>query len=519
MRITAKKPYLVFPVNYTAVLKHLEFREHGTLVYELDIPLDALHPDYEVYIPMDRFTGRDLTLHVRPEMTIPVRSAAADEAPRTDRLRPFFHYTAKQGWLNDPNGLCTIDGVYHLFYQYNPASHRWGNMHWGHATSPDLIHWTEQEPALYPDELGTMFSGSAVLDTGNRSGLGEGKKPPLLLYYTAYGGDMLSEGEKATQCLAYSTDGGNTFRKYAGNPLIPFLAKENRDPKIVYHAPSDRFIMALYLEGHEYGLFASEDLLTWQLFQVIALEEDWECPDFYPLALDGDPHKCKWVLCGAFDRYLVGEFDGYAFRAQQQVSRLHYGNASYAAQSWFTLREGDDRRVRIAWNNCPMPPAPFHGAMTFPCEMTLRSLEGKMCLCANPIREIASLYEAKSESKNCSLPFTVSLKESGYDISLVLAGEPSAVADVSVFGLTLRLDWGSGLLICADMQAPLCARDGLARVRLLLDVNGAELFLGEGEVLMTRGQILDYNLSQLMVCGTGVEARYISIASLRAVQG
>lgn len=187
MVITKEQPYLVFPVSYTAATKHLVFREGNTPVYELDIPLDALHPAYEVYIPMERFAGRELTLETNPSMPVPVRAAAADEAARPHPLRPFFHYTAKQGWLNDPNGLCTAGGVYHLFYQYNPASHVWGNMHWGHATSPDLLHWTEREPALYPDELGTMFSGSAVVDTDNRSGLGDGKTPPLLLFYTAYG--------------------------------------------------------------------------------------------------------------------------------------------------------------------------------------------------------------------------------------------------------------------------------------------------------------------------------------------
>lgn len=185
-----------------------------------------------------------------------------------------------------------------------------------------------------------MFSGSAVVDFDNRSGLGDGIRPPLLLYYTAAGGaSALSAEKKASQCLAYSTDGGLTFRKYEGNPIIPYFAEENRDPKVIYHPETDRYILALFLNKHDYGLFASDNLLDWSLLQVIAIDEDWECPDFYPLPLDGDGTNIKWVLIGAYDRYLVGSFDGYSFRAEQSAGRLHVGNASYAAQSWFNLRE------------------------------------------------------------------------------------------------------------------------------------------------------------------------------------
>ena len=511
MIITKEQPFLAFPVSYTAASKHLVFREGGKPIYELDIPLDALHPAYEVYIPMEHFAGRELTLETEPAMPVPVRSAAADEAARHHPLRPFFHFTAKQGWINDPNGLCTAGGVYHLFYQYNPASHVWGNMHWGHATSPDLLHWTEREPALYPDELGTMFSGSAVVDTDNRSGLGDGMTPPLLLFYTAFG------KEASVQCLAFSIDDGATFQKYDRNPLIPSVMPGNRDPKVIYHQPSGRYVMALYLDGHKYSLFGSNNLLDWQLQQVITLEEDWECPDFYPLPLDGAADKTKWVLCGAFDRYLVGEFDGWAFRALQPIRRLHWGNASYAAQSWFNLRPGDDRRVRIAWNNHPLPPAPFQGCMTFPCEMTLRTLDGAMCLCANPIDEIASLYDTVHEQTTPSLPFAAPLAEGGYDIRMTLNGGAEAEAELTVCGLHLCLDWKTGLLTCGENQAPLCAEKGRVSLRLLLDMPGAEIFLGQGQALLTWGQPLDYNLARLTVAGADVALRHISIAALQPV--
>ena len=154
MQLHCEQPFLECPVSYTARSKRLEFLDGDTLVYDLDIPLDPLHPDYVVYLPIRHLLGRTLTLRTVPEMPLTLRQTAEDEAPRASRLRPKFHYTAKQGWLNDPNGLCTVDGTYHLFYQYNPASSNWGNMHWGHAVSTDLLRWEEEGTRPVPGRAG-----------------------------------------------------------------------------------------------------------------------------------------------------------------------------------------------------------------------------------------------------------------------------------------------------------------------------------------------------------------------------
>ena len=210
-----------------------------------------------------------------------------------------------------------------------------------------------------------MFSGCAVVDFDNRTGLQAGSEPPLLLYYTAQGGSThWSAGRLPTQCLAYSTDGGATFTKYDKNPVVAEITDQTRDPKVIYHAPTDRYIMTLYKTGAEYMLFASADLLHWEPLHTIEIPEEWECPDFYPLPLDGDPAKEKWVLIGASDRYLVGSFDGYRFAPEQEMRRLHHGNGSYAAQSFFQTAPQDTRRIRIAWNNAAVPAgAAFQGFM------------------------------------------------------------------------------------------------------------------------------------------------------------
>lgn len=516
MILTIDKPFLACPVSWTAPCKRLEFLENGKLVYDLAIPLDMRHPDYTTYVPIRHLLGKTLILRTVPDMALSLRLTDRDESVRQPRLRPHFHFSAKQGWINDPNGLCFADGVYHLFYQHNPAFNLWENMHWGHAVSPDLLHWTEREPALYPDELGTMYSGSAVVDFDNRSGLGDGATPPVLLYYTAQGGaNALSAGKPPVQCLAYSRDGGKTFQKYAGNPIIPRVARENRDPKVVYHAATDRYILVLFLDKHDYGLFVSDNLLDWSLFQIVTVEDEWECPDFFPLPLDGDAGKEKWVLIGAYDRYLVGSFDGTAFRAEQPVQRLHRGNASYAAQSWFNLKPGDRRRVRISWNNRPMPSAQFGLSMNAPQELTLRRIGGVMRLCAQPAEELKALYRDTREEQAPALPYAAPLSEAGYDLQFYLQGNAGAKAEIAAFGLRLTADWAAGELRCGEVTAPLETDEkGRVRLRMLLDTLGAEIFVGDGQIYMTVGQILDPNLDRLEVSGEAVRLEHVRITQL-----
>src|SRR5579862_8521931 len=210
--------------------------------------------------------------------------------------RPQFHFTAKRGWLNDPNGLVYFNGQYHLFFQHNPFEPEWGNMTWGHAVSKDLVRWTQLDDAIEPDKLGTIFSGSAVIDEQNTSGLGANGQAPLVCIYTAAGGtNKASIGKPYTQCLAYSLD-GVTFTKYPGNPVLPHQIVNNRDPKVIWYAPTKQWLMALYLDGHTYGFFGSPDLKSWSKLSEIEVANAAECPDFFELPLDGNGGQKKWVF-------------------------------------------------------------------------------------------------------------------------------------------------------------------------------------------------------------------------------
>lgn len=511
--------YLVFPVSRLMRRKKLIFRHEEKMVFDLDIELDYLHPEYLYHVDMRRFSGLRLTVDCLPEMKVEIRkSNDACEAETYDGVyRPAYHFTAKRGWLNDPNGLFFYRGRYHLFFQFNPAAPVWGNMHWGHAVSTDLLHWEERACALFPDELGAMFSGSAIVDRRNVSGLKKGEDDPILLFYTAAGGlSALSSGKHFTQCVAFSTDGGETFEKYAGNPIIPHIVEENRDPKVIYDEVSGRYVLALFLSGHTYALFTSGDLLHWEKAQEIVIDGDSECPDFYPLALDGDPRNRKWVLIGAAGRYLVGSFDGARFTPETDTLCFHYGKNGYAAQTWSDIDASDGRRIRIAWNTFTIPTMPFANSMTFPSEMTLESTTDGPRLCARPVREIERLYSGGLFQKELAVapssPFRAALPgaEEGccaYDISAELSFGSADAFTLGVLGNEVRFDRKEGKLTCGDREAPLTAQNGAVRLRLLTDTCGVEIYLGAGDIYLSVGAVADRNLPDLTLAAEGGEIR------------
>lgn len=245
----------------------------------------------EFYLNVERFAGKEIGLVAEPDIALEIKKSDSKyplEESYIGKYRSGFHFSSQRGWLNDTSGLVYYKGVYHMFYQHNPVGCKWGNMHWGHAVSRDLVHWEEREIALYPDEMGTMFSRSAIVDTKNVTGLKQNENDVILLYYTAAGNtdSELSRSQPFTQCLAYSVDGGNTFEKYYKNPVVPLIEHENRDPKVVYDPVNDIYVMVLYLAENRYMLLSSSNLLEWKQMHEIILQEDAECPDFYPLPVD-----------------------------------------------------------------------------------------------------------------------------------------------------------------------------------------------------------------------------------------
>ena len=406
-----------------------------------------------------------------------------------EKYRPQFHFSPRFGWTNDPNGLVLYNGVYHLFYQHNPFDVVWGNMTWGHATSSDLLHWEEQGDALYPDRLGTMFSGSGAVDFDNTTGFQtDPNLPPLVLMYTANGPNM-RYGEPASQNLAYSVDGGKTFVKYEGNPTIPHIIGGNRDPKIFWHKPSNQWVVALYLDGEDYALFGSKDLKKWEELCRIEKLGCSECPDIFELPVDGDENNKLWVFWGGDGRYLLGKFDGNTFERVSEPLQAKWGGNDYAAQSY---SDTPGRRIQFSWmNGGSYPGMPFNQQFTVPRELTLRTTSEGVRLCINPVVELESL---RGDALNL-IPSSKSRSTKDFAEYVLTEGEPrdynlldyevvfypgDGVAVIEARGHRIEVDPDAKAVTYDGVVAPLERVGEFVKLRILLDVTSIEIFICDG---------------------------------------
>ncbi|HSY43270.1 MAG TPA: glycoside hydrolase family 32 protein, partial [Candidatus Acidoferrum sp.] len=392
------EPYINFPVRNGAPTRHINVMVDGKTKRTFDIELADGRPDWWAFLDGTPFLGKTVSIQVDklPENSTGLSSINQSWEIKGSRdlyhesLRPQFHFTSRRGWLNDPNGLVFYEGEYHLFYQHNPYGWNWGNMHWGHAVSKDLVHWKELPIALYPDENGTMWSGSAAVDWNNTAGFQTGSEPPLVAMVTAAGNPF-------TQEIAYSNDRGRTWTKYEKNPVIGHIAADNRDPKLVWFAPENKWVVALYLDHSDYAIFESPDLKHWNKLQDFTLPGDAECPNFFQVPLDGDTNNMRWVFYGASGTYVVGKFDGQKFTPETHPQHLQNGNCWYASQIFSDIPISDGRCILIPWGR--LPDGDIFRGMTFnqmeglPVELTLHSTSDGASLAVNPVRELKSLRE------------------------------------------------------------------------------------------------------------------------------
>ena len=389
LKIKIDKKYLNLPVSHQVERAPMTLAD-GMEDYSFQIRLAQSQPDYWVFCDMSRYQGKELRIsypgdNARLELIYQADEIAGQDSLYKESNRPQVHYTQRRGWNNDPNGLLYYDGEYHLFYQHNPYEREWENMHWGHAVSRDLIHWTELQEALYPDEHGTMFSGSAVIDYKNTSGFGKEGVPPMVAIYTA------ASSDRQVQCIAYSLDKGRTWTKYAENPVIDSKDKWNsvdtRDPKVFWFEPIKKWVMALNeRDGH--SIYHSDDLKHWDYQSHIT--GFWECPELFELPVDGNPDNKKWVMYGASGTYMIGEFDGYKFTPE--AGKYYYTNGSiYAAQTYTNIPESDGRRIQIGWGRIAHPGMPFNGCMLIPTSLSLKTTSEGIRLFSTPIKEFDQL--------------------------------------------------------------------------------------------------------------------------------
>jgi len=463
----------------------------------------------------------------------PEADAEAGGLPAFDQaLRPQFHFTPAKAWMNDPNGLFYLDGVYHMSYQYYPDSTVWGPMHWGHATSADLVHWQEQPIALYPDSLGYIFSGSAVVDTENTSGFGQGPVSPVVAVFTHHDPLALEAGRQdfQSQSLAYSLDQGATWRKYAGNPVLRNGTgiQDFRDPKAVWDEAGEKWVMALAVYDRV-QLYGSENLKDWAYLSEFGIPGDtrlWECPDLFPLRMPGS-REVKWVLLvsiqkegptgGTGTSYFVGDFDGTTFQADPASQKwLDYGADNYAFVTWNNAPAGWGQRLGIGWMSNwqyaqQVPTDPWRSAMTVPRILELGEDRGEFFLRALPVPAMAALWRSEAalpaeiaDGIEVQGDFTPSQCELALDIDLERT-------TAEVFGCTLSNEAGEHLTITfhrlenelqidrrnsgprgfsgeffeGPHKAPLNMAGASLDVRILFDRASAELFADGGRLNMT----------------------------------
>ena len=404
------------------------------------------------------------------------------DKPYQETYRPQFHFTPRTNWTNDPNGLMYYKGEYHLFFQHNPQGINWGNMTWGHAVSPDMVHWTQREHAIHPDALGTIFSGSAVVDWHNTAGFETGEEKAIVCIYT-------SAGEPFTHSIAYSNDRGRTWSKYEGNPVLGHIVGSNRDPKVIWYEPRRTWIMALYLDGNDYALFSSPNLKQWTKRCDVHLPGSGECPDFFELPVDGDRNNTRWLFWGANGNYLLGRFDGQTFTPESGPHQSSWGGNFYAAQTWSDIPRSDGRRLQIAWMaGGQYPDMPFNQQMSFPCELTLRRTPEGIRLFRVPVREIERIRGKKHAWRKVRLgPGDDPLQGISGELFEVRAEvEPDGATH---FGLTLRgetveYDVAGQQLSCLARSAPLAPQNGRVRLHILLDRTSLEVFGNDGAISM-----------------------------------
>lgn len=512
--IQVSEQYLNIPIGRQTKLRVFNIQEGDHVERTIPLQLADDTIDYWIYLDVSEFKGKTITLSGPATETAlnriyPAASIRDAATMYREINRPQFHFTVKRGWNNDVNGPIFYHGQYHLFWQAFPFGNIWdtGFMYWGHATSKDLIHWTELPPALKLDRLGSSWSGSSIVDHRNDAGFG---KDALVLVYTAYD----RETKKQVQALAYSTDNATTFTRFNGNPILDTNAeigsKDTRDPHVFWYAPTHRWVMVLF-EKDGLSIFNSTDLKHWT--RKSHLKGLYECPDLFELPVDGDTHHTKWILHGGSSAYLIGTFDGKTFTPETPQLRYAEGkNAQgaeilYAAQSFAEMP--DSRRIQMAWGRITEPGMPFTQMMLFPTEFHLLTTPEGLRMVASPIREL-DLLHSKRHTWN-----DLTASNANARLAQIAPGPLDVRIDATLpLGSTLTLRYQGVDLVTLHAADFSNSRGSL---QLLIDRTVAEIFVNGGRRYIVRQLPASDSHIGLEFEGAGSTINHIDIYELQSI--
>lgn len=557
VRVTADGKYLILPVQESNDEATVNVLVDGKLDRTLNVRLAKSKVDYTVPLDIERYKGKNVLLNVvTSQSRATVREAKEDacwgnfcvsdtfNTENREKYRPAFHHTPLYGWMNDPNGMFYKDGVWHLYYQWNPFGSKWQNMTWGHSSSTDLVNWTHHDTAIEPDGLGTVFSGSSAIDSENSAGFG---KDAVVAMYTSAGASQI-------QSLAWSNDNGASFNIYAGNPVLT-LESEARDPNMFWNKDTKEWILVLaHALDHEMLIFTSPDMKKWTLQSAFgkglgAQDGVWECPDLFELPVAGSDEK-KWVLLcnlnpggpfgGSATQYFVGDFDGKTFTpdfdAEGKVPTkwLDYGKDHYATVSFSDAPGG--RRTVIGWMSnwqyAPeVPTMQYRSANTLPRELGLfKNSDGQIYASSAPSPELeavrGSVFKSVSkvnvEAKGrryaipdiCEITMNIDPLKSD-SVTLELANNAGEKVVLTYDPATSRLSFDrkeSGIVdFSQDFPAVTVAptyNDGKTlSLRIFVDRSSIEVFEKDGRFVMTNIVFPNSPYSYMSVKANGGKAR------------
>ena len=422
----SESKYLLLPVQENAPEGKVNIVVNNEFQLEQNINVRLAREKVDYYVPLDlsAYQGKTISIDVTgmPSSSLcwkEIKLSDTFDSSNRETYRPVYHHTPMYGWMNDPNGMFYKDGVYHLYFQYNPYGSMWANMTWGHSTSTDLTHWTYEGTAIVPDAWGAIFSGSCVVDKDNTAGFGKGA---VVAFYTS--AKSTPWGDVQSQSMAYSLDNGKTFIKYEHNPILTSTERDFRDPKVFWYAPGKHWVMMLAV-GQEMQIYSSDNLKEWKKESSFGAMQGahggvWECPDLVEVAVEGSKEK-KWVLIcnlnpggpfgGSAAQYFVGSFDGKKFvnESPTQTKWLDWGKDNYATVTWSNAPAG--RCIALGWmsnwqyaNN--VPPRQYRSANTLARDLTLYREGQELYLKSTPSVEVK-----KARGKKVSIPsFRVSEK-------------------------------------------------------------------------------------------------------------
>jgi len=491
--------YINIPIESQQERQRVNFKVDGQAYTYNDIRIANNSVDYWTFIDVSKYMGKEFTLEFSYYVPGIERIYQSDlfvdqENLYQEKLRPQLHFTTRRGWNNDPNGLVYYKGEYHLFYQHNPYEINWGNMTWGHAVSKDLIHWEELPIALEPDELGTMFSGSAVIDYKNTTGFQQGEEYPLVVTYTAD-----KSNEKQHQCMAYSLDRGRTFTKYEGNPVIPaqrrFGSGHERDPKVFWYEPGKHWVLVMQ-DALNYSIYNSDDLKDWE-YQSTVDAGFWECPELFELPVDGKEKNKKWVLYGVQGIYLIGDFDGKVFTPETEMLRYQVGGMT-AAQTY--NNEPDGRRLQIGWGHATYPGMPFAQSFTVVQEFRLETTRNGVRLMVEPVREIEQLHGKAHHFENVYIGDEINEKLSAIQSPLLHIKATFEIVNAINFGMNIngyRLNYNVATNKLNDHFLPL--QNKQLQLEVIVDKTLIEVYANGGLIYWfdnyNEGDLDDFNIS------------------------